>query len=286
MMKLPFRFVFRGWVMLFVLSGSISAMGAGLEWQVEKEASLDAQPSGLAVSPDGKWIFVLMPGEIQVHSPSNGEIITRIPIDRSYDRLAYSPKESELVLTSTTGKKLQIIRLDPVYDIDISGLPFKGPQNAPVTVAVFSDYQCPYCVGLDPLLKRMLDQNPKTVKLVFLNFPLSSHKVAIPAAQAALAAHKQGKFWEFHEKLHENYRDLNVKKILAFAEEMKLDMDRFKKDMSATSITNLIKRDIQTGREIDIRGIPSVFINGKALKERSPEGLQEMIDKEMKKASR
>jgi hypothetical protein len=55
--------------------------------------------------------------------------------------LAYSPKENELVLTSTAGKKLQIIRLDPVYDIDISGLPFKGPENAPVTIAVFSDYQ-------------------------------------------------------------------------------------------------------------------------------------------------
>jgi protein-disulfide isomerase len=141
-------------------------------------------------------------------------------------------------------------------------------------------------VRLSPLLQRVLDQNPNTVKLVFLNFPLSSHKVAIKAAEAALAAHEQGKFWEFHEKLHESYRDLNEKKILIFAEEMKLDLDRFKKDVNSTSIRNLIKRDIQTGREIGIRGIPSIFVNGKAVKKRGPEGLQEMIDTELKKASR
>ena len=123
---------------------------------------------------------------------------------------------------------------------------------------------------LSPLLQRALDQNPNTVKLVFLNFPLSSHKVAIKAAEAALAAHEQEKFWEFHEKLHESYRDLNEKKILIFAEEMKLDMDRFNKDMNSTSVRNLIDRDIKTGREIGIRGIPPFLSMAGRLKKGAP----------------
>ena len=141
MMKLPMHFVFRGLVTFSILMWSINGIGAGLEWQVEKEASLDAQPLDIAVSSDGEWIFVLMPGEIQAYSSTDRKIIARIPIDRSYDRLAHSPKQNELILTSTTDKKLQIIRIDLVYDIDISGLPFKGPENAPVTITVFSDYQ-------------------------------------------------------------------------------------------------------------------------------------------------
>ena len=140
-MKLLQCLVFRGLVTLTVLLWSISAIGAGFEWQVGKEASLAAQPLDLTVSPDGEWVFVLMPGEIQAYSPDSGKIVARIPVDRSYDRLAHSPEKNELILTSTTGKKLQIIRLDQVYDIDISGLPFKGPDKAPVTITVFSDYQ-------------------------------------------------------------------------------------------------------------------------------------------------
>lgn len=136
---------------------------------------------------------------------------------------------------------------------------------------------------MSPFLQQVLDQNPNAVKLVFLNFPLSSHPMAMKAAKAALAAHEQGKFWEFHEKLHKAYQVLNEKKILTIAEEMKLDMEKFNADMNSTAISDLITRDIKTGKEIGIRGIPSLFVNGKAVQEITPDGLQKMLDRELKK---
>ena len=129
----------------------------------------------------------------------------------------------------------------------------------------------------------MLDKNPKTVKMVPMNFPLSSHKMAMKAAMAALAADKQGKFWPFYHKLYENYKSLKDKEIDRIADDLGLDSEKFKQDMNSAAVKNLINRDIQTARRIGIRGIPSIFINGRPLQNRSVSGFQEMIDAELKK---
>lgn len=130
----------------------------------------------------------------------------------------------------------------------------------------------------------MLDKHPRKVKLVFENFPLSSiHPFAYKAAVAALAAHDQGKFWEFHDKLFENYKALNDAKIQEIATELKLDMERFNKTMQDPSIKKLIARDIHDGQQAGIEGIPAVFINGKFLQRISLQGIEEMIEAELKK---
>ena len=130
----------------------------------------------------------------------------------------------------------------------------------------------------------MLDKYPKKVKLVFKNFPLASiHPFAHKAAVAALAAYAQGKFWEFHQKLFENYRVLNDAKIQEIATELKLDMERFNKAMQDQSIHELIVRDLKEGKEAGIEGIPIIFVNGKLPKETSPQGLEDMIEAELKK---
>ena len=130
----------------------------------------------------------------------------------------------------------------------------------------------------------MLDKYPKEVKLVFKNLPLSKHKFAMKAATAALAAKAQGRFWEFHDELFENYRKVNDVKIQDIAKELGLDLERFKKDMKDPAIHKLIIRDVKNGREAGVRSIPTVFINGKRLKNRSLQGFQRMIDAELKRS--
>lgn len=129
----------------------------------------------------------------------------------------------------------------------------------------------------------MLDKYPKEVKLVFKHFPLPNHVFAREAAVAALAAHDQGKFWEFHTKLSDNYSGINSAMIQESAKAVGLDMERLRRKMSDPALQRLITRDITEGREIGIRGIPSIYINGKFLKDRNLLGFQKMIEAELKK---
>jgi hypothetical protein len=95
----------------------------------------------VAPSSDGKWLFILTPGEILVYSFPEGKITDRIPVDKDFDRIASLPRADLVTIASSTKKALQIILLEAVYKIDVTGLPFKGPSDAAVTVIVFDDYQ-------------------------------------------------------------------------------------------------------------------------------------------------
>jgi protein-disulfide isomerase len=133
----------------------------------------------------------------------------------------------------------------------------------------------------------VLEKYPKKIKLVFKNFPLSSiHPFAHQAALAALAAHAQGKFWEFHDKLFENYKTLNDSRIQEIATEVKLDMDKFNKAVKDPSIQKLIARDIADGKGAGVEGIPALFVNGKLPAEGSLQGLENLIEAELKKGKR
>jgi len=129
----------------------------------------------------------------------------------------------------------------------------------------------------------VLEKYPQDVKLVNKNYPLRNHKFALNAAKAALAAHRQGKFWDYHQKLFENYKQLNDDKFQTLATDLGLDMERFNEDMNDASIQRLIYRDVKEGRTAGIRGIPAVFINGKLLKNKSVPGLLQRIDTELQK---
>ena len=120
------------------------------------------------------------------------------------------------------------------------------------------------------------------MKLVHKNFWLQSHRFALQAAKAALAAAEQGKFWEFHEKLFENYRTLNDEKINEIAGGLGLNMEKLDRDMSSPNLQNLLSRDYNDGRRIGIRGIPTVLINGKMAERYGVADLEEMIEEELK----
>ena len=107
--------------------------------------------------------------------------------------------------------------------------------------------------------------------------------MALPAAQAAHAAGKQGKFWEYHDKVFENYNKLSGEILEQFAKDLGLDMDLFKKERGSPEITSLINRDLREGSRIGVRGTPTIFVNGKRLGQRSIEAFSAAIESELKK---
>lgn len=105
------------------------------------QKNLDVQPRDVAASQDGSMIFILSQGELIIYSPEKDEILSRSSIDIAYDKISYSWENNTLILTSRSSKLLKIIQIEQRNEISLSGLPFKGAVDAPVTLAVFDDYQ-------------------------------------------------------------------------------------------------------------------------------------------------
>jgi protein-disulfide isomerase len=134
-----------------------------------------------------------------------------------------------------------------------------------------------------PLLEQVLEKYPSDVKVVFKNFPLRNHKFAMKAATAAYAARSQGKFWEFHDLLFKNYNKLNDEKVKEIARELGLNESELEEKMKDQKIMSTIRRDSMEGNRAGVRGTPTIFVNGRRLKNRSLQGFQAAIDKELKK---
>jgi len=132
----------------------------------------------------------------------------------------------------------------------------------------------------------VLDKNPKAVKIVFKNFPLRKHRFAAKAAAAALAAGRQGKFWEFHDELFKNYRKLSDKKIDEIAKKLGLDKVQFRKDRKDPLILAKVREDYQEGINSGVKGVPAVFVNGRRVRSRNVKGFQDIIEKELKKTKK
>jgi protein-disulfide isomerase len=130
----------------------------------------------------------------------------------------------------------------------------------------------------------VLENNAGKVKLVFKNFPLRRHKFAMKAAMAALAADKQGKFWKFHDQLFLEYDKLSDQKIGEIARNLGFNSEEFEKMMKNPKISAKIQQDILDGQEAGITGTPTIFVNGRRLREVSLNGLQMLIDKELNKS--
>jgi protein-disulfide isomerase len=134
-----------------------------------------------------------------------------------------------------------------------------------------------------PVFEQVLEKYPQEVKVVFKNYPLQNHKFAKKAAVAALAAEKQGKFWEFHDLLFKNYNRLNDQKIEEIAQAVGLNLEEYEKMKKDPAIETKVRQDLADGRRAGVRGTPTVFINGKRLRDRSFDGFQAAIDKELER---
>ena len=129
----------------------------------------------------------------------------------------------------------------------------------------------------------MVEKYSGKVKVVFKNLPLRNHKLARPAAQAALAAHAQGKFWNYHDKVFASYSQLSEQKLVAFAQDLQLDIEKFNQDRSTPQVVNQVNEDMRLGRSVGVRGTPTVFINGLLLQSRSLRDASQMVDEALRK---
>ena len=186
--------------------------------------------------------------------------------------------------TAAAARKAPTEDYNKVYKIDVSGSPFLGNPKASIAIVEYSDFQCPYCSRATPALKEVQKKYGDKVKLVFKHFPLSFHKSAKPAAVASMAAHEQGKFWEYHDALFKNQRALSPQNMEKYAQEAGLDVERFKKDLAAkrAEYTKAVDADFRQGQGIGVRGTPTVYIGGKKVANRTVAGMSAMIDAMLK----
>lgn len=139
----------------------------------------------------------------------------------------------------------------------------KGDLNAPATLVEFGDYQCPYCGASHPVLKEIEKQLDDRLLFVYRHFPLSNiHAMAVPAAMAAEAAGRQGKFWAMHDLIFDNQDVLMRNDVLIFARQLGLNIARFKIDLLDKSLSLKIESDFESGVRSGVNGTPSFFING------------------------
>lgn len=170
------------------------------------------------------------------------------------------------------------------WDINIGSSFGTGPADAKVTIVEWSDFQCPFCAQAKDLIHQILEAYPKDVRFVFKNYPLPFHQQAMPAAKAAVAAGKQGKFFQMHDKLFENQRALSPEKYVEWAKEIGCDVEKFKKDMESPEVAAQITQEMKEAGEVGVRGTPSFFIDGKQPAGRSFELYKSIIDENLKNA--
>ncbi len=171
-----------------------------------------------------------------------------------------------------------------VYNVNVGDSPYLGAKDATVTIVEFSDFQCGYCVRESATLKKVVEQYPNDVKVVFKHYPLSFHKKAKPASAAAIFAQKQkgnDAFWEMHDKIFKGgTKKLDVPILRTYAEEMGLDLAGFDAVMAdAAKIDELLKPDMDEAKKCKVRGTPTVLVNGLKQKPRSIEAYKARIDK-------
>jgi protein-disulfide isomerase len=170
----------------------------------------------------------------------------------------------------------------PVQNISVDDDPARGGANAPVTIVEFTDFQCPACAAMHPVLEEVLKSYGDKVRFVVRDFPLTQHEWASKAAEAANAAKEQGKFFEYAALLFQRQKALDVPSLKKYASELGLDRARFDAALDRGTYAAEVKHDVEDGELYGVGSTPTIFINGVQLRVLSPEGLREAIDRAAK----
>jgi len=269
---------------LILLVSSTNLFADSIDVNLVKSVSLGETPRQVVTSADGQRIYILTTtGRVQLYS-ADGDLQGDFEVGPEVTGITPQGPD-RLILQLADRQQINLLTLQPRVSIKTAGSPSLGAPDAPVTIAIFDDFECPYCARTVPLLKQVLDAYPGKVNLVFKNFPLGMHKNARNASVSALAADRQGKFWPLHDLLFENYKKLNPEKIRELAEQAGLDMKQFDLDKSDPVLQQKINEDLQEGQKVGVRGTPTVFINGRRLQKRNLEGFKRIIEEELTKAT-
>jgi protein-disulfide isomerase len=173
-----------------------------------------------------------------------------------------------------------------VYKVEAGNGPSKGPKSAPVQIVLFSDFQCPFCSRVEPTVKQIEEKYKGKVHIVWRNYPLPFHQFAQTAAEASMAANEQGKFWEMHDKMFANQQALARPALEQYAQEIGLDMGKFKSDLDSGKYKAVVNADVQYANGLGTGGFgtPTFFINGRKIAGAMPfESFASIIDDELKK---
>ncbi len=152
---------------------------------------------------------------------------------------------------------------DVVRKVTVGASPTRGSEDAPVTIIVFSDFQCPACGATVPLLDSLMEHHRNDVRLVHKFYPLKKHTRARPAAYAAVAAMKQGKYWEMEKIIFENQEALSDEDLERYAERIGLDIVRYRVDVSSPATQEVVDRDVEAGDTVGVAHTPYILINGR-----------------------
>lgn len=165
--------------------------------------------------------------------------------------------------------------------------PMRGNPDALVTIIEFSDFQCPFCSRAESTIDELLKLYPDEIRVFFAQHPLAFHKEAEPASRAAYAAWKQDKYWAMHKALFENQKSLSDDFYLEQAQELGLDIDKFKRDKESDKAGDYIKKTMEAASTYNIKGTPSFLINGVLFVGAQPiDKFKEIIDSEYKRAKK
>ena len=167
----------------------------------------------------------------------------------------------------------------PIQNVSVDDDPARGDATAPVTVVEFTDFQCPACAAMHPILDEVMKSYGNKVRFVVRDFPLNQHEYARKAAEAANAANAQGKFFEYITVLFKNQKALDVPSLKKYASELGLDRARFDAALDRGVYAAEVQKDVTDGELYGVGSTPTIFINGVQLRTLSTEGLKEAIDR-------
>ena len=175
---------------------------------------------------------------------------------------------------------------ETVHEIAVGSAPARGPKDAALVVVLFADFQCPFCKRVEPTLRRLEKEYPGQVRLVWKNFPLPFHDKAELAAEAAMAADAQGKFWPMYDKLW-GAELLDRTHLEQYAQQLHLDLARFSADLDERRYRERIETDVAEGQRAAVAGTPAVFINGRKIAGAYPwETFKRVADEELAKVNK
>jgi protein-disulfide isomerase len=241
------------------------------------EQFIDDQLLDMQAKKEGVTLDELFKRHVAIHVPEPTEDQLRfyyegVQTDESYESARPNIIDTVHQLRTKKARDAYIAELraqygvvvelnQPSAHVDVANAPRLGPENAPVQIVEFADYECPYCQKVNDDLARVRDQFPNQVSLVYKDFPLPMHPLAARAAEAARCAGAQGKFWEYHDSLFQT-KKLQVSALKEEARTLKLDGARFDQCLDGGEQIAPVKKDSAEGQRLGIQGTPSFFING------------------------
>ena len=180
-------------------------------------------------------------------------------------------RHQTLIAELRQAASIRMLLQPPIAEVAIDGAPTRGPENAPVTLVEFSDFQCPYCGRVQPVLQKIRETYKDQVKLVYKDFPLPQiHPQAPKAAEAARCAREQDKYWDYHDRLFQDAKDLTPDKLKRYAADLQLDTAAFGACLDSGKYAAAVRQDMAQGAELGVNSTPSFFVNGRFLSGAQP----------------